>query len=145
LGEGVEAADLTISSRWLGVMLDMAKHLSPRMKLALKSHDELMVDARPQVRHWKVMELIRLASVRYCTWADAQCALSVSPELQTFVGRAETPIHARCSGALPYPIVDQINRATLIVPELRPGPYWAAMTELDEQIGQTRVDSVVRN
>jgi hypothetical protein len=55
------------SSRWLGVMLEMAKHLSQRMKFAPKSLDELTVDARPQGRHWKVMDLIRLASVRYCT------------------------------------------------------------------------------
>jgi hypothetical protein len=51
----------------LGVMLVIAKHLSQRMKFAPKSLDELTVDARPQGRHWKVMELIRLASVRYCT------------------------------------------------------------------------------
>jgi hypothetical protein len=58
---------LTISSRSLGVMLEMAKHLSQRTKFALKSLDELTVDTRPQGRHWKVIELIRLASVRYCT------------------------------------------------------------------------------
>jgi hypothetical protein len=50
-GKGIPEADLTISSRLLGVSVVIAKHLSHRTKFALKSRDELTEVSSPQGRH----------------------------------------------------------------------------------------------